>query len=220
MRFAFYGRVSTEDQQDPESSKQWQSPRSLGLIEPPAARSSRSSSTSGRAGRCRGSAGPRPRGCSAAIARPDRGFDAVVIGEPQRAFYGNQFGLTFPVFAHYGVELWVPEVGGADRPRLRGARPRDDRSSAGCRRASGRGSRPASARPWPPRRRSRAGSSAGGRRTATGSPTPARTRTRRKAADGKRLHRLEPDPVDGAGRAADLRRVPRRPRAATRSPSG
>lgn len=28
--------------------------------------------------------------------RPDRGFDAVVIGEPQRAFYGNQFGLTFP----------------------------------------------------------------------------------------------------------------------------
>ena len=38
-----------------------------------------------------------------AFARPDRGFDAVVIGEPQRAFYGNQFGLTFPVFTHYGV---------------------------------------------------------------------------------------------------------------------
>jgi hypothetical protein len=27
---------------------------------------------------------------------PDRGFDAVVIGAPQRAFYGSQFGLTFP----------------------------------------------------------------------------------------------------------------------------
>jgi hypothetical protein len=39
-----------------------------------------------------------------------------VIGEPQRAFYGNQFGLTFPVFVHYGVELWVPEVGGAVDP--------------------------------------------------------------------------------------------------------
>jgi hypothetical protein len=37
----------------------------------------------------------------------------VVIGEPQRAFYGNQFGLTFPLFVHYGVQLWVPEVGGA-----------------------------------------------------------------------------------------------------------
>ena len=40
----------------------------------------------------------------------------MVIGEPQRAFYGNQFGLTFPVFVHYGVGLWVPEVGGAVDP--------------------------------------------------------------------------------------------------------
>ncbi len=47
---------------------------------------------------------------------PKRGFDAVVIGEPARAFYGNQFGLTFPVFVHYGVELWVPEVGGKVDP--------------------------------------------------------------------------------------------------------
>jgi hypothetical protein len=35
-----------------------------------------------------------------------------VIGEPHRAFYGNQFGLTFRLFTHYGVQLWVPEVGG------------------------------------------------------------------------------------------------------------
>jgi hypothetical protein len=48
--------------------------------------------------------------------QPQRGFSGVVIGEPQRAFYGNQFGLTFPVFVHYGVELWVPEVGGAVDP--------------------------------------------------------------------------------------------------------
>ncbi len=39
-----------------------------------------------------------------------------MFGEPARAFCGNQFGLTFPVFAHYGVELWVPEVGGAIDP--------------------------------------------------------------------------------------------------------
>ena len=39
-----------------------------------------------------------------------------MIGEPQRAFYGNQFGLTFPVFAHFGVALWVPEVGGPVDP--------------------------------------------------------------------------------------------------------
>src|SRR5260370_8917108 len=40
----------------------------------------------------------------------------VVIGEPQRAFYGNQYSLMMPVFAHYGVELWVPEVGGPIDP--------------------------------------------------------------------------------------------------------
>jgi hypothetical protein len=35
---------------------------------------------------------------------------------PQRAFYGNQFGNTFPMFLHYGVRLGVPEVGGPIDP--------------------------------------------------------------------------------------------------------
>jgi site-specific DNA recombinase len=34
LRFAFYGRVSTEDQQDPESSRAWQLHRSQQLIQP------------------------------------------------------------------------------------------------------------------------------------------------------------------------------------------
>src|SRR4030095_14807444 len=51
-----------------------------------------------------------------ALANPRRGFDAVVVGEPQRAFYGNQFGLTFPLLEHYGVQLWIPEVGGQVDP--------------------------------------------------------------------------------------------------------
>ncbi len=52
----------------------------------------------------------------AALADPNRGFEGVVVGEPQRAFYGNQFGNTFPLFAHYGVPLWVPEIGGPIDP--------------------------------------------------------------------------------------------------------
>jgi hypothetical protein len=52
----------------------------------------------------------------AALRDPERGFAAVVIGEPHCAFYGNQFGLTLPLFAHYGVQLWVPEVGGPIDP--------------------------------------------------------------------------------------------------------
>jgi hypothetical protein len=34
VRFAFYGRVSTEDQQDPHASKSWQLSRARSLIEP------------------------------------------------------------------------------------------------------------------------------------------------------------------------------------------
>lgn len=43
-----------------------------------------------------------------ALRDPDHGFDAAVVGEPQRAFYGNTYSLTVPMFAHYGVPLCVP----------------------------------------------------------------------------------------------------------------
>ncbi len=52
----------------------------------------------------------------AALNEHDRNFEAVVTGEPQQAFHSNQFSLTFPAFVHYGVSLWVPEVGGAIDP--------------------------------------------------------------------------------------------------------
>jgi hypothetical protein len=39
-----------------------------------------------------------------------------VTGEPHGAFYGNQYGLTFPIFEHYGVARWAPEVGGPIDP--------------------------------------------------------------------------------------------------------
>jgi len=38
VNLAFYGRASTEDQQDPESSTAWQLARSRALIEPADAR--------------------------------------------------------------------------------------------------------------------------------------------------------------------------------------
>jgi site-specific DNA recombinase len=59
---------------------------------------------------------PQASALLAALADPRRGFEAVVVGEPQRAFYGNQFGSTFPLFTHWGVPLWVPEVGGPIDP--------------------------------------------------------------------------------------------------------
>ena len=116
-RFAFYGRVSTEDQQDPD------------VVAQLAARALAASHRTGRRRdrrrvlRHRSVAVVAVEASTGSVppsqgihANRDRGFDAVVIGEPQRAFYGNQFGLTFPVFVHYDVELWVPEVGGAVDP--------------------------------------------------------------------------------------------------------
>lgn len=38
-----------------------------------------------------------------ALKDPLRGWDGIVGGEPQRAFYGSQFQMTFPVPTHYGV---------------------------------------------------------------------------------------------------------------------
>jgi hypothetical protein len=35
-----------------------------------------------------------------------------VVGEGTRCWFGNQFSLTAPRFAAYGVDLWVPELGG------------------------------------------------------------------------------------------------------------
>ena len=80
------------------------------------ARSSQSSSTSACRGRLPWKRRPEALRLLDAIKSPGRDFDTVVIGEPQRAFYGSQFGMTFPVFVHYGVGLWVPEVGGAIDP--------------------------------------------------------------------------------------------------------
>ena len=35
-----------------------------------------------------------------------------MIGEYERAFYGAQYAAMAPLFEHYGVQLWMPEVGG------------------------------------------------------------------------------------------------------------
>lgn len=59
---------------------------------------------------------PQATALLAELKQADCGFDAVVIGEPHRAFYGNQYGLTIPLFDHYRVPLWVPEVGGPIDP--------------------------------------------------------------------------------------------------------
>src|SRR4051812_15002363 len=117
MRFAFYGRVSTEDQQDPQASKAWQLSRARSLIEPAGGEVVAEFFDIGLSRSLPWKRRPEALRLLDTIKSAGRDFDAVVIGEPQRAFYGSQFGMTFPVFVHYGVALWVPEIGGAIDPR-------------------------------------------------------------------------------------------------------
>ena len=55
---------------------------------------------------------PQAAALVAAMAGPDRELDAIVVGEFERAFYGNQFSLMAPLFEHYGVQLWISEADG------------------------------------------------------------------------------------------------------------
>jgi DNA invertase Pin-like site-specific DNA recombinase len=193
QRFAFYGRVSTEDQQDPTSSKQWQMSRATSLIEPHGGKIVTEFFDIGQSRSLPWKRRPESLALLDAMKRKDRGFDAVVVGEPARAFSGNQFSLTFPVFTHYGVELWVPEVGGKVEPLsdahellmgLYGGMSKGERNRIKIRVRSSMGAQAQTE-----------GRFLGGRPPfgyklgdAGAHPNPG------KAADGKRLHQLEVDP--------------------------
>lgn len=111
---AFYARVSTEDHQNPVTSKAWQLFRAQALM-----------SGHGRivaeffdVGHSRSlpwARRPDAAALVAALADPDRGFDAMVIGSSERAFYGQQFAAMAPLFAQGQRE--TPSMGNG-LPRL------------------------------------------------------------------------------------------------------
>jgi DNA invertase Pin-like site-specific DNA recombinase len=111
LRFAFYGRVSTEDYQDPVTSRARQHSQAAALV----AGYGRIVAEYFDVGQSRElpwARRPEAAALLAAMADPDRAFDAVVVGEYERAFHGAQFSLMAPLFVHYGVQLWTPEAGG------------------------------------------------------------------------------------------------------------
>jgi hypothetical protein len=102
----------------------------------------------------------------------------------------QQYASVARLFEHYGVQLWMPEMGG----RVDFASERDEQAMTVLGLSSKREVTRTSIRVgprWPPRRWSRAGTWAGARRTGTGSVMPGRTRTRRTppgAADYGIMH--------------------------------
>jgi site-specific DNA recombinase len=90
LRFAFYGRVSTEDWQDPVTSRTRQREQAGALVRGHGqivAELFDVGQTRKLAWACR----PQSAALVAQLADPDRGWDAIVIGEYERAFYGSQY---------------------------------------------------------------------------------------------------------------------------------
>lgn len=48
---------------------------------------------------------PQAAALVAALADPDCGWDAIVIGEYERAFCGGRYASMAPLFEHHGIQL-------------------------------------------------------------------------------------------------------------------
>jgi site-specific DNA recombinase len=111
LRFVFYGRTSTSGYQDRVSSRHWQAESAQNLI------ASHGTIVGeyfdvGYSRRLPWTKRPQAAALLAAIADPSRGFDAVVVGEYERAFYGDQLLTLAARFEQHGVQLWLPETHG------------------------------------------------------------------------------------------------------------
>jgi DNA invertase Pin-like site-specific DNA recombinase len=109
---AFYGRCSTEDNQDPETSHGWQIGNALKFVEPLGGEVVDDYFDIGQSRSVPWERRPEANRLLAALKDPHRRWDALVVGEGTRCWFGNQFSLIAPRFAAYGVDLWVPELGG------------------------------------------------------------------------------------------------------------
>ncbi|QYN18841.1 recombinase family protein [Amycolatopsis sp. DSM 110486] len=109
---AVYGRCSTEDNQDPETSRGWQFGNARKFVEPLGGRVVAEFFDIGQSRSVPWERRTEAARLLAELKNPRRTWNAVVVGEGTRCWFGNQFSLIAPRFAAYGVDLWVPELGG------------------------------------------------------------------------------------------------------------
>jgi DNA invertase Pin-like site-specific DNA recombinase len=112
--FAFYGRVSTEENQDPESSRGWQLDHCTDVVEALGGEIvaeyfdenvSRAEPWSGR---------PHASRLLRDIRDPGRRFDNVIIAEPARGFSDDQYSAVSKVFRDTKITLYVASIGRID----------------------------------------------------------------------------------------------------------
>lgn len=111
LRFAFYGRTSTIGHQDMASSRGWQREAAESVVD------GRGEVVAeffdaGCSRRLPWSSRPEAAALLAELSSADRRFDAVVIGEYERAFSGDQFARVSASLRCFGVSVWLPEAGG------------------------------------------------------------------------------------------------------------
>lgn len=196
LKCAAYVRTSTDDQQSPEDSKRWQLDIAHRLVAPAGGVIVATYHDIDVTRELPWSRRPEASRLLEDAANPRRGWSALVIAEPQRAFSGGQFQLVFPQLTHYGVDLWVPELGGRINPDSEGhemlmslfgglskaERRRLQTRTRNAVLAHGAAGRWLGGRP-----------NYGYRLVDTDTPHP----QRQKAISGIRLHTLEPDPETG-----------------------
>lgn len=111
--FAFLGRCSTEDNQDPETSFNWQYAKATALAP---GRITETYFDTGQSRSVPWDRRPYAGRLLAELKNRERGWSAIVVGEGQRCWFGNQFSLVAPRLHAYGVGIWVPELGGQYDP--------------------------------------------------------------------------------------------------------
>jgi site-specific DNA recombinase len=111
LRFAFYGRISTIEYQDPVSSRAWQM-EAAGRVIAGRGRIVAEFFDTGTSRSVLWARRPHAAALLAATAAPDRGFDAVVVGEFERAFTGGEASQVIALLDSYGVAVWLPETRG------------------------------------------------------------------------------------------------------------
>ena len=111
VRFAFYGRTSTAEFQDPVTSRAWQREMAATLV------AGHGTITTeffdiGVSRQVRWEQRPQAAALLERAENPDRLFDAVVVGEFERAFTDRQFEHVARLLQRHGMLVWLPEAGG------------------------------------------------------------------------------------------------------------